>query len=608
MKKKIFKSSLLIFSIIGFFLFANNITKAAEPLAEIISIIPDTTDTTRVVIKGIVNIEGGTFLYDNYYNPVVLYGLAGDDGKPDVESLKQVPCFRSNPTAGPTFCQFNREDNHSGMFTATITGIVAGGDYVAIPYAIDNRSRIYPIGNSVGKPFSIKGVSTPTATFGSVDVFEKTATIKVSVSNIPMTAIGYLELGIANRKGETAKYTCSAGGPISPKITIPAVSIGTKEISYSFAPPDFPNGLPDGAYCIRPLIDLPAFPKSRIGQGSELDPDTGFWTAPKSIFGIGVSIEPNATADSNANDLGCVNEKDNKSYCLLAPLPGVGDSTGKLDVSTGIGNYFNMIIKLVMGIIGVLAVLMVVVGGIEYMSTVNLGEKEGARARITSAILGLLLALGAYLILKTINPDLVNINIGVPKGVIVEGNPGDDIGESDATIPHTGTATPGVVVPTGTAQELAKQILNSSKITLATESWNGGPSATARQNIIDTINGQGAVTSTRGSKGGTRVPLQTSVLAGAIAVSNVTPIQINAFVNGRHDSSSSRHYVGAAMDIQSAPSEIQRTKTILGACKAAGATEFLGPCNNNVSKKICDATGFPTNSGHQTHIHCGWPR
>ncbi len=323
---------------------------------------------------------------------------------------------------------------------------------------------------------------------------------------------------------------------------------------------------------------------------------------------VGTGINPDSDNGIGPNALGCVNEKDNKSYCLLAPLPGVGDTTGKLDVSTGIGNYFNMIIKLVMGIIGVLAVLMVVVGGIEYMSTVNLGEKEGARARITSAILGLLLALGAFLILKTINPDLVNVNIGVPKGVIVEGDPGDDIDESDAKIANSGAITPGVVVPTGTAQELAKQILNSSKITLATESWNGGPSATARQNILDTINGQGAVTSTRGSKGGARVPLQTSVLAGAIAVSNVTPIQINAFVNGRHDSSLSRHYIGAAMDIQSAPSEIQRTKTILGACKAAGATEFLGPCNNNLSKKICDATGFPTNSGHQTHIHCGWPR
>jgi hypothetical protein len=61
----------------------------------------------------------------------------------------------------------------------------------------------------------------------------------------------------------------------------------------------------------------------------------------------------------------------------------------------------------------VLAVVMLVVGGIEYMSTVSVGEKEGAKSRITNALLGLVLALGSYAILNTLNPNLVNLNISI---------------------------------------------------------------------------------------------------------------------------------------------------------------------------------------------------
>jgi len=101
-------------------------------------------------------------------------------------------------------------------------------------------------------------------------------------------------------------------------------------------------------------------------------------------------------------------------YCLLAPLPLIGDETGKVDVKQGFGSYVNGIIRLFMGLIGIFAVLMIVVGGIQYMTTSLLGEKEAAKSRITNAIGGLILALASYIILNTINPNLVNFNVSVP--------------------------------------------------------------------------------------------------------------------------------------------------------------------------------------------------
>ena len=65
-------------------------------------------------------------------------------------------------------------------------------------------------------------------------------------------------------------------------------------------------------------------------------------------------------------------------------------------------------IKIVIGFAAVLAMVMIVMGGIEYMTSELISSKEEGRERIIHAVLGLLIALGAYLILNTINPQLLN--------------------------------------------------------------------------------------------------------------------------------------------------------------------------------------------------------
>jgi len=98
------------------------------------------------------------------------------------------------------------------------------------------------------------------------------------------------------------------------------------------------------------------------------------------------------------------------TYCLLAPLPGLGNS---VNTTTGIGTYLNTMIKILIGLMSVLAVIMLVVGGIQYMLSNMAGEKASAKDRMTNAIFGLILALSSYLILNTINPNLVNLKIGI---------------------------------------------------------------------------------------------------------------------------------------------------------------------------------------------------
>ena len=93
------------------------------------------------------------------------------------------------------------------------------------------------------------------------------------------------------------------------------------------------------------------------------------------------------------------------AYTPLESLPNV---TGKETVT--LGGYLSNIYALGIGLAGVLAVLMIVIGGIQYVgSGMSPSGKNDARDRITNAILGLLLALHSWIILNTIDPNLVSL-------------------------------------------------------------------------------------------------------------------------------------------------------------------------------------------------------
>ena len=101
-----------------------------------------------------------------------------------------------------------------------------------------------------------------------------------------------------------------------------------------------------------------------------------------------------------------------KPYVPLTPLPNADRPL--TDVSgTGLSTYLGNTYKLGVGIATVLAVLMIMWGGIEYMSTDAMGGKEAGKERINNAIFGLLLALGSWIILRTINVQFINTTLNI---------------------------------------------------------------------------------------------------------------------------------------------------------------------------------------------------
>jgi len=141
---------------------------------------------------------------------------------------------------------------------------------------------------------------------------------------------------------------------------------------------------------------------------------------------------------SSPNDPRFVDTK--TTYTPLAPLPGIGtegcrDLNGNIipgpdgkqpapcidtqknetDNKCPFGDYINAVIDIIMGLLIVGAVVMIVLGGMEYMMSELISSKEHGKERIRNALLGLVIALGAFILLKTINPALLNVCLDLPQ-------------------------------------------------------------------------------------------------------------------------------------------------------------------------------------------------
>jgi len=100
-------------------------------------------------------------------------------------------------------------------------------------------------------------------------------------------------------------------------------------------------------------------------------------------------------------------------YNLLAPLP--GGSAAIEDSPEGFVNYLSQLFWFLLSAAAILALVMLVVGGVQYIGSAgNTSVLGDAKSRIINALLGLVLALAAWLILYTINPDLVDFSLVIP--------------------------------------------------------------------------------------------------------------------------------------------------------------------------------------------------
>lgn len=95
------------------------------------------------------------------------------------------------------------------------------------------------------------------------------------------------------------------------------------------------------------------------------------------------------------------------TYTPLEPLPVPGGAQAGTDFGAFLSAMFRMLITFG----GLFAVVMITVAGIGYMLSESAVDIDKAKGRAKAALWGLLLLMGSWLILNTINPDLLKFNL-----------------------------------------------------------------------------------------------------------------------------------------------------------------------------------------------------
>jgi hypothetical protein len=153
-------------------------------------------------------------------------------------------------------------------------------------------------------------------------------------------------------------------------------------------------------------------------------------------------------------------------YVPLSPLPLTTPST--CDPSnptaetcrTDIEQYLPGIFRLLIASAGALAVIMIVIGGIQYLSTDAISGKSEGKELITNALVGLMLVIGSWILLNTINPKTLEVNLSLQRPV--------------STIPSATSTTGGPTPPAemclrnvgGTTTSVACECFNCTDITM----------------------------------------------------------------------------------------------------------------------------------------------
>lgn len=158
-----------------------------------------------------------------------------------------------------------------------------------------------------------------------------------------------------------------------------------------------------------------------------------------------------------------INEIKNKSiYTMLAPIGGITcmDSSGKDKscISNDIGAYLNVIFKLAIGICAALAVIMLIINGVKYMGDESVFGKTEAKKQMFGSIVGLLIALGAWALLNTINPALTGqggLNISSANIIIDLPEAGDTTVDSNC-VSGKAVYSSNLAVSPGVTSALAK--------------------------------------------------------------------------------------------------------------------------------------------------------
>ncbi len=124
-------------------------------------------------------------------------------------------------------------------------------------------------------------------------------------------------------------------------------------------------------------------------------------------------------------------------YTVLSPLPGTTEgeckNAGDPGCKTNLKTYIEGLFKLLLGLSVVFVVINFIIGGFQYITSAAMPGKKDGKERIINSIKGLVLVVGAWIILNTINPALLKVDLTIESNEIKSNAVG---GSLDIPIPE----------------------------------------------------------------------------------------------------------------------------------------------------------------------------
>jgi hypothetical protein len=108
--------------------------------------------------------------------------------------------------------------------------------------------------------------------------------------------------------------------------------------------------------------------------------------------------------------------EDRQAKAALLPMK-LAVPIGGIDQVAGLADYINVAYRYLVTVVLVVAIVMVVYGGFRYLVGASIGDIQAGKKIIVDAIVGMLIVLGAYTILSTVNPNTVILSFTPPEPV-----------------------------------------------------------------------------------------------------------------------------------------------------------------------------------------------
>lgn len=266
------------------------------------------------------------------------------------------------------------------------------------------------------------------------------------------------------------------------------------------------------------------------------------------------------------------------SYIPIEDVPGFEGETG-----TDFLTYLNNLFVALVWIGGISAMFMIMLGGFWYVTSAgNTARIAKAKDIMGDAIVGLILVIGSWLILYTIDPNLTKLHFQ-----------SIDWTKNTSSSPSSNSATPAVPSDGSVPQDIktaAQEILANCSVSGTADSCGG----TALKDLQDVAAGNPMTPSCAKNHSGLAAkvtpPLPLMQMLSHLCKTNGKSVTINFFAGGEHTSLKSKHYQGRAVDIGISGRNFSDLLAKVRASASAVGMPVAGIfCDDGKGKASCDA-------------------